>query len=71
MRQRSNWFILISALLLWAVALPIASRSSTDTANESECAKCHTHVKGLIRLGWEIEKIKGKPAASSEIQGEG
>jgi hypothetical protein len=71
MQQRSNWFILFSALFLWVVVLPIAPRFAADSANESECVKCHTNVKGLIRLGWEIEKIKGKPTASREIAGEG
>jgi hypothetical protein len=37
----------------------------------SECVRCHTNVKKLIRLGWEVEKVKPKQAKSKETSGEG
>jgi hypothetical protein len=51
--------------------LAAVPRAEVESAKESECVKCHTNVKGLIRLGWEVEKIKGKPASSAETEGEG
>ena len=37
---------------------------------QSECVRCHTDVKGLIRLGWEIEKVRPE-TKSAETSGEG
>jgi hypothetical protein len=37
----------------------------------SECVRCHTNVKGLIRLGWEVEKVKPKAGKSAQTSGEG
>ncbi len=37
----------------------------------STCVQCHTDVKKLIRLGWEVEKVRGKPEVSAENEGEG
>lgn len=37
----------------------------------SECVQCHTDVKKLIRLSWEVEKVRGKPKLSAENAGEG
>ena len=56
-------------ICLWALAGPL--RATVEDDSQSECVKCHTDVKGLIRLGWEVEEVKGKPAASAEIEGEG
>ena len=38
---------------------------------ESQCVVCHTDVKKLIRLGWEIEKIRPKQGKSAQPSGEG
>ena len=38
---------------------------------ESQCVVCHTDVKKLIRLGWEIEKIRPKQGKSAQTSGEG
>lgn len=38
---------------------------------ENQCVVCHTDVKKLIRLSWEIEKIRPKPVKSAETSGEG
>lgn len=40
-------------------------------APTSRCITCHTNVKKLIRLGWEVEKVRGKPRVSAETEGEG
>ena len=37
----------------------------------STCVQCHTDVKKLIRLGWEVEKVRGKVKVSAENEGEG
>ena len=37
---------------------------------QSECVRCHTDVKGLIRLSWEIEKVRPE-TKSAETSGEG
>ncbi|MGD9331298.1 MAG: hypothetical protein PVJ53_08290 [Desulfobacterales bacterium] len=37
----------------------------------SRCIECHTDVKNLIRLSWEVEKVRGKPPRSEETEGEG
>jgi hypothetical protein len=45
--------------------------SGTGPTAESQCVKCHTDAKRLIRLSWEIEKIRPKPAKSALTSGEG
>jgi hypothetical protein len=71
MKRYIKWLILSGALFLGISALSDKPLATADSASENQCVKCHTNVKGLIRLGWEIEKIKGKPTASQEIAGEG
>ena len=44
--------------------------TSAATQAESQCISCHTDVKGLIKLGWEVEKVKPKKK-SAETAGEG
>lgn len=39
--------------------------------NQSQCIRCHTNLKSLIRLCWEVEKTKPKAKGSSETSGEG
>ena len=67
-----RWSILalIVTLGVWSV---LENRQAVAVAQkkDSQCVKCHTNVKGLIRLGWEIEETKGTPAASEETEGEG
>ena len=40
-------------------------------AAQSECIRCHTKLKSLIRLCWAVEKIKPRPPQSAETSGEG
>jgi hypothetical protein len=37
----------------------------------SGCVQCHTDVRRLIRLSWEVERVRGKPAVSALTEGEG
>jgi hypothetical protein len=71
MQQTIGWLILSGVLFIGISAFSDEPQATADSVNENECVKCHTNVKGLIRLGWEIEKVKGKPPASREIAGEG
>jgi hypothetical protein len=71
MQRTIGWLIVSGALFLGILALSDKPLATADSVNENECVKCHTNVKGLIRLGWEIEKVKGKPIESQEIAGEG
>jgi|GEM_PF-1900583 len=48
------------------IACPLSAGSG-----QSQCIACHTDLKKLIRLCWEVEKIKPKPPASKENSGEG
>jgi hypothetical protein len=38
---------------------------------ENECVNCHTNLKKLMDLSWEVKKIKPKMEQSKEISGEG
>jgi len=65
-----------AGLSVWAplVALGVLSLASPLVGQEaptSTCVQCHTDVKKLIRLGWEVEKVRGKPQLSAENEGEG
>ncbi len=65
-----------AGLSVWAplVALGILSLASPLVGQEaptSTCVQCHTDVKKLIRLGWEVEKVRGKLQLSAENEGEG
>jgi hypothetical protein len=42
-----------------------------EVNSKNECVRCHTNVKGLIRLGWEVEKVKPKQGKSTKTSGEG
>ncbi|MCP4691807.1 MAG: hypothetical protein GY859_27425 [Desulfobacterales bacterium] len=64
MKKVACLLLLLFFLATPGIASPLASETST-------CIQCHTNVKKLIRLGWEVEKVKGKPSASQEIEGEG
>ena len=61
------------SILCLSVEIGLAQQAAfADKAEpDSECVRCHTDVKGLIRLGWEVEKIKPKAGQSAEISGEG
>jgi hypothetical protein len=54
-------------LLLFVPCYPVFAQD----ASISNCITCHTDVKKLIRLSWEVEKVRGKPQRSAENEGEG
>ena len=54
-----------------ACSLRLTEKEPELGKTESQCVVCHTNVKKLIRLGWEIEKIRPKPGKSAETSGEG
>jgi hypothetical protein len=61
------WRAFATAVVVCSMALPLFAQE----APPSQCVQCHTDVKKLIRLGWEVEKVRGKPEVSAENEGEG
>jgi hypothetical protein len=59
------------ACLVFLISVSFISPRIAQTTAISNCVQCHTDVKRLIRLGWEVEKIRGKPQVSAETEGEG
>ena len=68
-----RWYaIAIFVLMSYsACGLTLAEKESEVGDSESQCVVCHTNVKKLIRLSWEIEKIRPKQGKSAETSGEG
>ena len=62
---------LATAVLTLTAAVATVCASDAAPPASSRCVACHTDLKGLIRLCWEVEKIKPRPKTSSEIAGEG
>lgn len=63
---------LIVIVILSACTLANIDASATNqNPPASGCVRCHTDVKKLIRLSWEVERVRGKPRVSAEIEGEG
>lgn len=58
------------ALLCLASAL-LANDSAVKNNPKNQCVVCHTNAKGMIRLSWEVEKVRPKHGISSETSGEG
>jgi|GEM_PF-2230133 len=69
LRTLFSLFILTSSGLLLQEVRPSASPALSQL--QSECVQCHTNVKKLIRLSWEVEKIKPKQKKSAQTSGEG
>ena len=57
--------------LIVIAALSFACPLAGQEAPTSTCVQCHTDVKKLIRLSWEVERVRGKPKVSAENEGEG
>ncbi|MBC8199857.1 MAG: hypothetical protein ISS67_00095 [Desulfobacterales bacterium] len=68
-------FVLPATILILIFLSFITLNPETSIAkgigSSSQCVNCHTNVSKLIRLSWEIEKIKPKPGKSAETSGEG
>jgi hypothetical protein len=68
-----RWYVTAVCLLVSfsACSLTLAVKEVAVGKSESQCVVCHTDVKKLIRLSWEIEKIRPKQGQSAETSGEG
>ena len=68
-----RWYVLALSVLvvLCACSLTLTEKKPEVGETESQCVVCHTDVKKLIRLGWEIEKIRPKQGKSAQTSGEG
>jgi hypothetical protein len=76
-RRKSRWRISASTLLA-ILAFGASTRAAGEPqslrkvgGSDNQCRVCHTDVKRLIRLGWEVEKIKPRPKSSAKTAGEG
>lgn len=60
-------------LFISVMVFVISSNAYSDEGSieKSQCIACHCNLKKLIRLCWEVEKIKPRPKASEETSGEG
>ena len=67
--NRFNWAV-VFCLPLFLVFMPKAS-SNKELDAENQCVSCHTNLKKLMDLAWEVKKIKPKLERSKEISGEG
>ena len=56
---------------LCACSLTLTGKDVEIGKFESQCVVCHTDVKKLIRLSWEVEKLRPKKDKSTETSGEG
>lgn len=64
-------FIVVFAIAAFLSPARVYAKAEAVEA-KSECIACHTHVKKLIRLSSEIEKIRPEPGKSAaEAAGEG
>jgi hypothetical protein len=55
---------------LFSILTPKTSiNKEIDAVNE--CVNCHTNLKQLMDLSWEIKKVKPKQEQSIETSGEG
>lgn len=59
--------MLVAAIVLCGPGLSVTGQNPPV----SGCVKCHTDVKKLIRLSWEVERVRGKAPVSAETAGEG
>lgn len=66
-RVRACLLIMTTAAVMLGLGIAVPGQDAAP----SGCVKCHTDVKKLIRLGWEVERVRGKPATSAENEGEG
>ena len=62
--------VFVLFLLIFYTALTQKAAADKEINPKTECIKCHTDAKKLIRLSWKIEKIKPKPGKSKEISGD-
>ena len=68
-KKRFVWAV-VFLFPLFIVLTPKTSINK-EIAAENECVNCHTNLKKLMDLSWEVKKIKPKLEQSKEISGEG
>ena len=68
-KNRHVWAVVFLCPLF--LVLTLKASADKQTAYENECAACHTNLKKLMDLSWEVKKIKPKKELSKEISGEG
>ena len=68
-----KWYVMaLSVWVIFCACSPTLTEKKPEVGKtESQCVVCHTDVKKLIRLGWEIEKIRPKQGKSAQTSGEG
>ena len=66
--MRLTLILAVAAGLVLCLARPVVPGAGTA---QSQCAGCHSDLKRLIRLCWEVEKIRPKAGPSAENAGEG
>jgi hypothetical protein len=62
---------ILTLIFLSFITLNPETSMSKGIGGSSQCVNCHTNVSKLLRLSWEIEKIRPKPGKSAKISGEG
>ena len=62
---------LLSVVLLLTVWSTAAAPAAAADLDSNQCVACHTNLKPLIRLSWEVEKVKPALKTSTENAGEG
>ncbi len=64
---------IVNGLLFLWVCMGFCVSASADQGleNQNQCVQCHTDLKKLIRLCWEVEKIHPRLQTSKETSGEG
>lgn len=73
-RGTKNLVLLMCCCLFAAIFLiSLTPRISLEEeiTTESQCVICHTDLSKIIRLSWQIEKIRPMPGKSAETSGEG
>jgi len=68
-----RWYVIAVCVLVGfcACSLTLTDKEAEVGKSESQCVVCHTDVKKLIRLSWEVEKLRPKKDKSAETLGEG
>ena len=68
-----KWYVMALSVLVivYACSQTLTEKKPEAGETESQCVVCHTSVKKLIRLGWEIEKLRPKQGKSAQTSGEG
>lgn len=61
----------MSGMFLTFCSLFLFTTMVAAQEEKSQCVNCHSELKQLIRLCWEVEKIRPRPPASEENSGEG